>query len=95
MNKKPAKSKCQTDVNPDETITQRWEAMCSKHLVGQTIKYVRYLYSAEMKDLCWTKKSLVIFFTDGTYIFSTTDDEQNNAGSYVTNIKGLEGIPSI
>jgi hypothetical protein len=93
----------QTDkkANPDriessrETIINRWEHRCSASLVGKTIKSVRYQYTCEMKDMGWSKKSLVIFFTDGSYIFPSSDDEGNNAGTLFTSIKGLEGIPTL
>ena len=76
-------------------ITKRWEDRCSAVLVGKTIKYVRYQYTCEIKDLGWSKKSLVIFFTDGSYLFPSSDDEGNNGGSLFTSIKGIEGIPTI
>ncbi|MEI6297104.1 MAG: hypothetical protein WCO84_05715 [bacterium] len=76
-------------------ITKRWEDRCSAKLVGKTIKYVRYQYTCEKQDLGWSKKALVIFFEDGSYLFPSSDDEGNNAGSLFTSIEGLEGIPAI
>jgi hypothetical protein len=78
-----------------DTITKKWEDRCSKFLVGKTIKSVRYQFTCEMKDMGWSKKSLVIFFTDGSYLFPSSDDEGNNAGALFTSYKGLEGIPTI
>ena len=76
-------------------ITKRWEDRCSAVFVGKTIKYVRYQYTCEIKNLGWSKKSLVIFFTDGSYIFPASDDEGNNGGSLFTSFEGTGGIPTL
>lgn len=76
-------------------VTKTWEERCAQILVGKTIKSVRYQYTCEMKDMGWSKKSLIIFFTDGSYIFPSSDDEGNNAGALFTSIKGFEGIPTL
>lgn len=89
------KSNRQTNVLQFKDITIKWEERCSELLVGKTIKSVRYLYTCEMKDMGWSKKSLVLFFEDGSYIFPSSDDEGNNAGVLFTSFKGLEGIPTI
>jgi hypothetical protein len=81
-------------IEPSETI-KKWENLCSSKLVGKTIKSVRYQFTCEMKDMGWSKKSLVIFFTDGSYLFSSADDEANNGGAYICSFKGLPGIPTI
>lgn len=78
-----------------DAITIKWEEKCSHILVGKTIKSVRYLYTVEKKDMCWFKKSLVIFFMDGSFIFPSTDNEGNDAGAYFTSIKGMEVIPTL
>lgn len=81
------------DKRIDTTII--WEERCTELLVGKTIKSVRYLYTVEKTDMGWFKKSLVIFFTDGSYIFPSTDNEGNDAGAYFTSIKSMEVIPTI
>lgn len=75
-------------------IEAKWNASCQV-LVGKKIKEVRYLTNDEKEDLGWYRRSLVIFFTDGTYMFPSQDDEGNDAGALFTNIKGLETIPVI
>jgi hypothetical protein len=92
MNKNLDKS---TNSSHQDEITKKWEDRCSAILVGKTIKCVRYQFTSEMKDMGWSKKSLVIFFTDGSYLFPSSDDEGNNAGALFTSFKGLEGIPTI
>lgn len=89
------KSNKHTNSSQLNDITKKWEDRCSAFLVGKTIKSVRYQYSCEIKDMGWSKKSVVIFFTDGSYLFPSSDDEGNNAGALFTSIKGLEGIPTI
>jgi hypothetical protein len=50
-------------------------------LVGKTIKEVRYMTDEEAEEAMWYSKPLVIFFTDGTYIFPQKDDEGNDGGA--------------
>lgn len=65
--------------------------------VGKTVKSVRYLnhaeWSSEFDD--WYSVPVVIEFTDGTYIIPMRDDEGNNGGSLMTNLDGLETIPTL
>lgn len=95
MKQKEPKTNHSQIVSTKNTITKKWEDRCSAVLVGKTIKSVRYQFTCEMKDLGWSKKSLVIFFTDGSFIFPSMDEEANNAGTFLTSFKGLEGIPTI
>ena len=76
-------------------LKQEWNKDISKHLVGKTIKEVRYLTEQEEKDMAWYSSSAVIIFTDGTHLIPSADDEGNDAGALFTNIKGLEVIPVI
>jgi len=85
----------QAKIESSMETTKKWEDRCSAKLVGKTIKSVRYLLTCEMKDLGWSKKPLVVFFTDRSYLFPASDDEGNNGGSFFTSIKGLEGIPTL
>jgi hypothetical protein len=62
------------------SVEQHWNKK-GKVLVGKTIKEVRYMTDAEAEDSMWYHKPLVIFFTDGTYIYPMADDEGNDAGS--------------
>jgi hypothetical protein len=94
MKQKETKTNQAKIVSSMET-TKKWEDRCSAKLVGKTIKSVRYLLTCEMKDLGWSKKSLVIYFTDGSYLFPSSDDEGNNAGALFTSFEGIEGIPTI
>jgi hypothetical protein len=89
------KSNRQTNALQNNEITIQVQERCAELLVGKTIKSVRYLYTTEKKDMGWFNKSLVIFFTDGSYIFPSADNEGNDAGAYFTSIKGMEVIPTL
>jgi hypothetical protein len=62
-------------------IVKRWEDDAKKALVGKKIVSVRYLSDAEVENLGWYSKALVIQFDDGSIIFPSADDEGNNAGA--------------
>lgn len=81
-------------ANNTDTI-KFWNLECAKHLIGKTIKNVRYMTDKEMNESGWCKKPLVIFFTDGSYMFSSADDEGNEAGALFTSFEGLDVIPTI
>ena len=49
----------------------------------------------EQEALGWYNSSLVIFFTDGSYLFPSQDDEGNGAGALFTSFKELPTIPVI
>jgi hypothetical protein len=70
-----------------------WTKEIKKHLVGKTIKNVRYLTDEEMEEFMWYKRPVVIFFTDGSYMIPSADDEGNDGGAIFTSFKGLEVIP--
>ncbi|HLO91572.1 MAG TPA: hypothetical protein VK172_10455 [Lentimicrobium sp.] len=80
---------------PKDETTLKWEKKVADVLVGKTIRNVRYMTDKEMQDFMWYKKAIIIFFTDGTYILPSSDDEGNNAGALHTNIASLPIIPVI
>jgi len=78
----------------EETINH-WNAKCRSKLVGKTIKNVRYMNDKELQEHYWDKRPLIIFFTDGTYMYSSMDDEGNDGGALFTSIDELQVIPTI
>lgn len=76
-------------------VIKQMEKESSDNLVGKTIKNVRYMTNEEMEDHLWDKKTLVIFFTDGSYIYASSDDEGNSAGALYTSFNKLPIIPTI
>lgn len=84
-----------SDKNTLQAIVKKWEQDCSKHLKGKTIAEVRYMTNAEQKNHDWYRKAVVIFFTDGSYIYPSADDEGNAPGALFTSFKDLPIIPVI
>lgn len=76
-------------------VIKFWNTECAKHLIGKTIKNVRYMTDEELENNFWSKRPLVIFFTDGSYIYASSDDEGNEAGALFTSFEGLDVIPTI
>tara|TARA_Y100000310_G_scaffold187660_1_gene187672 strand:+ start:464 stop:727 length:264 start_codon:yes stop_codon:yes gene_type:complete len=62
-------------------IEERWNEYAKQHLLGRTIKSVRYLTTEEMKELGWRNRSVVLILDDSTVVWPSTDDEGNNAGA--------------
>jgi len=78
----------------DKEMIDGWNKDCQV-LVGKTIADVRYMNNKELEKMGRYNRPLVIFFTDGTNMFASSDDEGNDAGALFTNIKGLDTIPVI
>lgn len=71
-----------------------WTREINKFLKGKTIKNVRYLNDKEMEGMMWYNRPVVIFFTDGSYIIPSADDEGNDGGALFTSDEGnLSVIP--
>ena len=51
------------------------------HLIGKTIKQVRYLTPNECANFGWNKSSLAMFLSDGTIMIPQCDDEGNDGGA--------------
>lgn len=62
-------------------------------LKGRTISHVRYMTKKEAQKYGWFNRPLVIFFEDGSYIMSSSDDEGNDGGALFTSIPDLDTIP--
>ena len=79
----------------DKQLRTEWANRASKHLKGKTIAHVRYLDDEERDAMGWYSSALVIFFTDGSHIFPSQDDEGNDAGALFTSFDDLNTIPVI
>lgn len=78
-----------------EQLKAHWGGLASKFLVGKTIKYVRYMTDAELEDLGFETSNLAIFFTDGSFMYASMDDEGNDSGVICTNDPNTKCYPSI
>lgn len=76
-------------------ITNHWTKKVSDFLVGKTIESVRYMNDTEMNNMMWSKKPVVIKFTDGSYIIPQRDDEGNDGGALFTSDDDVDVIPVI
>ena len=83
------------DKMDEQTLIKKWEVDCDNFLKGKIISNVRYLTRKEMEQFGWYRRSLAIFFTDGSYIIPSSDDEGNDAGALFTSDKNLPTIPVI
>lgn len=81
-------------MKKEKDWTSIWNKKVSV-LEGKTIKEVRYMTQEEQDLYHWDSKAVVIFFTDGSYIFPSSGDEGNSPGSLFTSIDSLSTIPSI
>lgn len=62
-------------------MTDQQHASNFNFLVGKTILSVRYMTKEECRGVEWTKRPLVIRFTDGSYLMPQSDDEGNDGGA--------------
>jgi hypothetical protein len=62
-------------------MDKHWNDFAKKNLVGKTIASVRYMTKTEAKNMYWESRPLAIFFTDGSFIFPSMDDEGNDGGA--------------
>lgn len=79
----------------NNNLTDFWGKRAKDKLEGKTIAEVRYMNDQEMINFGWTKKPLIIWFTDGSYIIPITDGEANEAGAIMTSFKGDESFEAI
>ncbi len=68
-------------MSKQEQIQNDLENEFDNKLTGRKIKSVRYLTEEEQEGLGWYRRSLVIELDDGTLLFSSKDDEGNDAGA--------------
>jgi len=76
-------------------IVKTWTDKAKDFLVGKTILSVRYMNDKEMENLMWSKKPIIIKFTDGSYIIPQRDDEGNDGGALFTSDDDIDVIPVI
>ena len=75
-------------------MAYEWQKKASEHLVGRTIKKVKWLDAdSTYKLFGWDHQPCEIHLDDGTILTPSADDEGNNAGAIFTNIKDLQVLP--
>jgi hypothetical protein len=61
-----------------------WNKVASDMLKGKVVAEVRYLTDDEIEEEGFDAYPVAIFFTDGTYVFPSKDDEGNGPGALFT-----------
>jgi len=72
---------------------KNWSKDATKIFNGKVVSHVRYTTEKETDELDWAWEAPIIFFTDGTYIMASADDEGNNSGAFWTSESKMEIIP--
>ena len=76
-------------------MENRWEKLVSKHLVGRKIVKVKWLSAKESERIYgWDQQPCEIYLDDGTILTLSSDDEGNESGAILTNLKELSCIPT-
>ena len=64
-----------------------------KHLVGQKITKIEYLKPKDAKEFFgWEYQPCEIHLSNGVILTPSADDEGNEAGAMITNLKGIGTI---
>jgi len=72
---------------------RNWSGDATKIFKGKTVDKIRYTTEEELDDLDWYNRTPVIFFTDGSWILASCDDEGNNGGAFFTSSEKMSVIP--
>lgn len=71
-----------------------WSGDATKLFKGKVVSHIRYTTEVEMLDLDWSSRAPIVFFTDGSYLMASADDEGNSGGVFWTDEEEMEVIPS-
>ena len=95
-NTKPRSRRLPADLGANFEGNESWITLAGQ-LVGKTVRTVRWMSREELEvvqeqrkrdgSLPWTRRPVVIEFTDGTTIHPESDDEGNNGGSIAGDIE--------
>ena len=76
-------------------MENRWEKLVNKYLVGRQIVKVKWLSAKESERIYgWDQQPCEIYLDDGTILTPSSDDEGNESGAILTNLKELSCIPT-
>jgi len=71
---------------------KNWSKEATKLFKGKVVSHIRYTNADESDELGWSRTP-IIFFTDGTWIMASADDEGNDGGAFFTSESDMEIIP--
>ena len=69
-----------------------WSGDATKIFKDKVVSHIRYTDVDEADELGWSRTP-IIFFTDGTWIIASADDEGNDGGAFFTSESEMEVIP--
>ena len=70
-----------------------WSGDATKAFKGKVVKKIRYTTEGELDDLGWDDTAPIVFFTDGSYLMPSADDEGNSGGVFFTSADEIDTIP--
>ena len=70
-----------------------WSGDATKIFKGKVVSHIRYTDVDEADELGWSRSAPIIFFTDGTWIVASSDDEGNSSGAFWTSEPDMEVVP--
>lgn len=76
-------------------IEKQWTKSAIMHLVGKKIVGARYLTRKEASEMGWFHRPLALMLEDGTFIYSSRDDEGNDGGALFSTNPKIDGFPVI
>jgi hypothetical protein len=69
-----------------------WSGEATKLFEGKVVSHIRYTDEDETTNLDWDTSAPIIFFTDGTWIMASSDDEGNSSGAFWTSEHRFMGV---
>ena len=72
-----------------------WSRNANKVIKNSIVKEIRWMTQKEVDDYGWLRSAPVIEFTNGLTIIASMDDEGNDAGALLTNLRDLSVLPVI
>lgn len=72
-----------------------WSKNATKAMKNLVVKQVRRMSQKELDDYGWRRSAPVIEFTNGLKIIASMDDEGNDAGALMSNLRDLPVLPII
>ena len=70
-----------------------WSGDATEIFKGKVVDRIRYTDDYELDIFGWDIATPIIFFTDGSWILASSDDEGNYGGAFFTSSTQMEVIP--
>jgi len=70
-----------------------WSGEATKIFKGKVVSHIRYTDTDETEQLMFDSDAPILFFTDGSWMMASSDDEVNDSGAFFTSDDAMEIIP--